>query len=108
MLDAIIIMCKSRTCIVRGIDACTLHLPCELLFQRLECQQVIAKDEAVVEVVIVALAVGGVVRALGIFDQDARFQPGALLLADPGQFEFWFGLGHGLPLSPSMDIKVGL
>lgn len=31
---------------------------------------------------------GGVVRARGVFQQDARFQARAALLADPGQFQF--------------------
>ena len=51
--------------------------------------------DLVVKEILFADAVWGVVGAVGIFDQDARFQPGALLLANPGEFEFWFGLGHG-------------
>jgi len=66
-----------------------------VLLQRLECQQVVAKDQAVVENVLVGHAMHGVVGFLRVFQQDARLQLGPVLLADPGEFEFWVALGHG-------------
>jgi hypothetical protein len=43
---------------------------------------------------VVGDAVGGVVGAAGVFEQDARFEARAALLADSGQFEALFA-GHG-------------
>ena len=44
--------------------------------------------EAVVEQVMVGHAVRRVVGPLRVLQQDARLQPGPILLADPGEFEF--------------------
>ncbi len=94
MFDTIIIMLKCAACIIRWINENTLDLPRKLLFQRLQRQQVVAKDQAVVEKIGGADAVGGVVAAGGVFEQDARFQPRAALFADPGQFQFLSAVGH--------------
>lgn len=84
--------CTAR--IVRWINTNTLHLSRELLLQRLQGEQVVTEDQAVVEEIMFLDAVGGVVAAAGVFEQDARFQPRAVFFADPGQFEFGSALGH--------------
>ena len=87
-------MFKGTARIVRRINKDTLHLPRKLLLQRLQRQQVVAEDQAVVEDVAFADTVGRVVAAAGVFEQNARFQARAVFLADPGQFEFGFAWGH--------------
>ncbi len=57
----------------------------ELLFHRLQRQQVIAEDQPVVEQIIAGHAMRGAVRLSGVFQQDARFQARALLF-----FDSWF------------------
>lgn len=54
---------------------------------------IVAMDQHVVEDVVVAVADGGVIGLRRIFDEHARFEARALVLADPGQFEFRV-LGH--------------
>ena len=45
--------------------------------------------EAIVEQVVVGHAVRRVVGLLQVLQQDARLQSGPVLLADPGEFEFF-------------------
>ena len=75
--------------VVRRVDKDALHTPREFLLQRLKRQQVVAENQSVIKDVILGYAVLGVVRLLRVFEQDARLQLGPLLLADPGEFEFW-------------------
>jgi hypothetical protein len=72
-------------------SAATTILPLLRLFQR---QQVVDKDQAVVEAIIGADTMGDVAAARTIFQQDERFQPRAALFADPGQFQFLSTVGH--------------
>lgn len=51
--------------------------------------------QQVVEEAAFADTVGRVVAAGGVFVQDARFQPRAILFVDPGQFQFLSAVGHG-------------
>lgn len=57
------------------------------MLQGLEGEQVVAVNEEVVEAVGGAAAGGGAVRLLGVFEEDAGFEPGALVFANPGEFE---------------------
>jgi len=45
-------------------------------------------NQMVIEDIAIRHAMLRVIRFLGVFEQDARLQPGALFLADPGEFEF--------------------
>jgi hypothetical protein len=49
VLNTVIVVLEHLTCIERRINVNTLHLPGKLLLQRLEREQVVAKDEPVVE-----------------------------------------------------------
>jgi len=49
VLNAIIVKLEGLLSIERRVDINTLHLPCELLLQRLERQQVVAEDQPVIE-----------------------------------------------------------
>lgn len=42
----------------------------------------------------------GVITPGRVFQQDARLQPGPVLLADPGEFEF--GFAHAATFSPPL------
>ena len=94
MFKAIIIILKCISSVVRRIDIYALHLPPHgrVRLQRLQRQQVVPMDQQVVEDVAIAPRLG-MVRKLRIFEQDARFQPGTDVLANPGEFELGFG-GH--------------
>lgn len=89
MLDAVIVMLKRTPRVVRRIDVDTLHLPRKLRLQRLQRlqrQQVVAKDQPVVEAIRLAHPRLGAITPGRVFQQDARFQAGAVVLADPGEF----------------------
>lgn len=81
-------MLEGTAGIVGRVDVDALDLPGELLLQRFECEQVIAKDKSVIEQVVVGNAMGGMVRLLTVLQQDARLQLRPVLLPDPGKFEF--------------------
>ena len=51
-------------------------------------------NQYIIEDVIFRPAFAGMVGLFGIFDQDARLQLRALILTDPGQFEFLLFLRH--------------
>jgi hypothetical protein len=95
MLQSIVIMLKSTSRVVRRIDVNALHLPGELLFQRLESEQIVPADEPVVEEVPVRNPVLRVMGLVRLLQQDARLQLRPVLLADPGGFEFGFLGRHG-------------
>src|SRR6266849_421513 len=87
MFQGIIIVLKRTSCVIRRINVDTLDLASELLLQRFQGKEVVAKDETIVEKVVVGDAVWGVVRLLRIFQQDARLQLGPVFFANPGEFE---------------------
>ena len=84
MLDPVVIMGKGAAGIVRRIDKHALDLTGKLLLQGLQGQEVVAEDQPVVETIILRHPVLGMVRQLLILQQDTRFQPRPLLLANPG------------------------
>ena len=86
MLQPVVVMGEGAAGVVRGINENAFHLASKLRLQRLERQQVIAKDQAVVEDVVIRNPMLGVVRLLRVFQQDARLQPRSLFLANPGEF----------------------
>ena len=49
MLYPVIIMLEGAARVVRRIDEDAFHLPGELLFQRLESEQIVPADEHVIE-----------------------------------------------------------
>ncbi len=95
MLNPVVIVLKSLSGIKWRIDVNTLDLPRKLLLQRLQRQQVVPENQPVVELVLVSHPLRRVVRETGVFQKDAGFQLGALVLADPGEFEF--RLAHETP-----------
>lgn len=72
MLYTIVIMLKCTTRVVRRIYKNTLHLPRILLLERLERQQVIPKNQLVVENVALADTVLRVIAPFRFVEQDAR------------------------------------
>jgi hypothetical protein len=90
MFNPIIIVLKRTARVVWRVNEDTLNLAGELLFERFEGEQIVAEDEAVIEVVVVRDPLLGVIRILRVFEQDARLQPGPVLFPNPSQFQFWF------------------
>jgi hypothetical protein len=90
MLDAIVIVLKSRPRVVRGVNKHTLHLPRELLLQRLQRKQIVTEDESVIEDVVLADTMRSVIRPRWIFQQYAWLKAWTVFLTDPRQLEFLF------------------
>jgi hypothetical protein len=84
MFYAVIVMFKGAAGIVGRVYVDTFYFTGKFLFQGFEGQEVVAKDETVVEDVFFADAVLGVVTFGGVFQQDAGFEAGAVFFADPG------------------------
>ena len=87
MLQSVIIMLERASRVVGRVDEDALHPPGELLFQRLESEQIVPADEPVVEEVPVRNPVLRVMGLVRLLQQDARLQLRPVLLADPGEFE---------------------
>ena len=105
MLHTIVIVREGGAGVVRRIDEDALQLASELLLQRLEREQVVAKDEPMIEDVLVADAPPGVIataqRLRRIFEQNPRLQPRPILLANPRQLQLLLISAHyGLPADP--------
>ena len=83
MFNPIIIVLKRTARVVWRVNEDTLNLAGELLFERFEGEQIVAEDEAVIEVVVVRDPLLGVIRILRVFEQDARLQPGLVLFPNP-------------------------
>jgi hypothetical protein len=92
MLHPIVVMLERATGVVRRINEDALNLAGELLFERFEGQQVVPEDESVVEDVVIADSVDGVVRLFRVLQQNARLQLRPVLLPNPGEFEFGLGV----------------
>ncbi len=66
-------MAECAACVVRRINKDALDLAREFLFERLQRQQVVAKDQAVVEEVAVGNPMPGVIRLGGVKSEVQRF-----------------------------------
>jgi hypothetical protein len=86
MLQPVVVVREGATRVVGRVNENALHLARQLGLQRLERQQVVALDQAVVKNILVRHALPGVVAAGRVLQQNARLQPGALVFADPGEF----------------------
>jgi len=49
MLKAVVVVGKGTAGVIRWIDEYTLYRTCKLLFQRLQCQKIVTKNQAIVE-----------------------------------------------------------
>jgi hypothetical protein len=87
MLYTIVIVREGRAGVVRRINEDASHFASELLLQRLEREQVVAKDEPIIEDVVLCHTLLGVVTLLRVFKQDARLQPRPVVFANPRQFK---------------------
>src|SRR5450759_934807 len=90
MLDAVIEVLERTPGVVRRVNVDALDLASELLFERLEGEQIVAEDEPVIKDVVVRDASWSVIRPLRILEQNARLEPGPVLLPNPCQFQFLF------------------
>ena len=71
MFNPVIIMRKCAAGIVRRINEDALDFAGELLFERLEGEQIVAKNKPVIEAVVIRDALLRVIRLLRVFEQDA-------------------------------------
>ena len=86
----IIIILESRPGVVLRINEDALNLTRELLLDYLECRQVVAEDEAVVQVGAVRDAIGSAVGLLRVFNQNPRLKFQPIFFAIPSYFKFGF------------------
>ena len=107
MLYSVIVMLERAASVVRRVNEDALYFAGEFLLQRFEREQIVAKDEPVIEPVIVRDAVLGVIGFLRVFEQDARLQPGPVFLPDPRQFKFLFFGTHGHLTAESAEGSFG-
>jgi hypothetical protein len=84
MFYAVIVVFKGTAGIVGRVYVDTFYFVGKFLLQGFEGEEVIAENEAVVEDVFFAGAVWSMVVFGGVFQQDTRFEAGAVFLADPG------------------------
>jgi hypothetical protein len=105
VLHTVIVVVKRATRVVRRINEDAFDLARQLLFKRLEGEEVVSENKPVIEQVVVGDTVLGVIRPLRILQQNPRLQPRPVLLADPGEFQFALMIGHmvqvlacGLPI----------
>jgi hypothetical protein len=94
MLYPIIVVRKRCPSVVRWIDVNALDLASELLLQGFEGEEIVAKNEAVVEDVTISHSMRGMIRLFRVLQQNARLQLGPVVFANPGEFEFLLA-GHG-------------
>src|ERR1039457_5450756 len=90
MLYSIIIMLKRTSGVVRWVNKNALDLAGKFLLKRFQREQVVAKNQLVVEKVVVRHAVLRVIRFRRVFQQNARLKLGSVLLPNPRQFQFLF------------------
>lgn len=83
-------MFKWAASIVRRINVDALNLARELLLKYFEGKQVIAKNEPVVEQIVVGNAVWRMVGLLRILQQNPRLQLRPILLPNPREFKLGF------------------
>ena len=93
MLNTVVVMRKRCAGVIRRVDADALDLAHELLFECFEGEQVVTKDEAVIENITVSHPVRSVGRLFRVFQQNTRLQLGPVLFANPGECEFLLA-GH--------------
>jgi hypothetical protein len=74
MLNTIIVIFKHFPCIKWRINVDAFNLTSKLLFQRPKGKEVIAKNQPIIEEIVFAGLVGGMIRLGRVLDQDARLQ----------------------------------
>src|SRR5574337_257750 len=88
MFQPVFVLRKCRPSVVWRIDVDALHLARKLLLERLERQQVVTKDQPVVEQIAITHPLRRMIRPLRLLQQNSWLQLRPLVLADPGEFEF--------------------
>jgi hypothetical protein len=84
MLQTVIVILKTAAGVVGRVYVDTIYFAGKFLFQGFEGKEVVAKDEAVVEDVLFAGTMPGVIASGGVFQEDTGFEAGAVFLAYPG------------------------
>jgi len=76
-------MLKRAAGVIRRIYEDAFHLAGKLLLQRLEREEVVAEDEAIIKKIVLRNAMLGVVGFGVVGDEDARLQPRPVLFPNP-------------------------
>ena len=88
MLQAVFVVFKRSSSIIWWVNIDTLNLPCKLLLQRFQRQQIIPMYQYVIENVMLTHPVRRMVRLLRVFDENPWLQPWPVVFPNPGEFEF--------------------
>ena len=87
MLEAVVVVRKRASRVVRWIDEHAFHFSRELALKSFQRQQVVAENQSIVEE-ITPRNPADCVKALGrLLQQNTRFQVGADIFVYPGEFE---------------------
>ena len=105
MLESVVVVGEGAAGVVGRIDEDALHLPSIFLLQGFQREQVVAADQDIVEAIILADAMLGVIRQRRIFEQDTRLQSRTIVLADLGEFELLL-LAHAAGLRPGSSVAM--
>ena len=106
MFDAVVVVGEGGAGVVGRVDVDALHLAGELGFEGFEGEEVVAEDEAVVELVGGGHALRRGVAEGRIFEEDARLQLRPHVLPDPSEFELRFF--HGFLERSAAFLKRGV
>jgi hypothetical protein len=96
MLYTIIIMIERLTSVEWRVNVNTVDFSSKFLFERFKREEVVTKNEAIIEDVVVSYALLSVIRLLGIFQQDTGLQLGSISFANPRQFQFLLAVSRHL------------
>lgn len=87
MLYPIFKMLEGKSSIIGGVNDNRFDLSRKFLLQCPQSEQIVAKDQPIVENIVIGHAIGRVMGPLRVFQQNPRLDLRSLVLADPGQFE---------------------
>src|ERR1700733_12031998 len=94
MLNSIFILVKSRASVVRRINIDTFNFATKFLLQGLKRQQIVAKDQSVVEDIMIGNSLRGMIRLRWIFKKNPRLQAWPCFLPDPIEFKSMLYFRH--------------
>lgn len=90
MFYPVFLMLESTACVVWGIYKYTLYLPCKLLLQRLQRQQIVSKYHPIIEDILIRQSVPGMIGFFCVFQENPRLKLGPIFFSDPVEFQFLF------------------
>src|SRR5689334_4558881 len=104
MLYPVVVLSECGTRVVGRINEDALYGSRVVLLKSLQGEEVISKDQQVVEYVLLADSGIGVIGLFRILQEDSSLQSGAILLPDPRQLQLL--VLHFIPNSTSIGSKI--